>query len=426
MDIVIQNRLSDETEQILYDIRVTAADINIDWLATGEEFNDFEHTPELRLKFWEYQKDTQNYALNTNFELPHTSGFRTIKFSNSHSTDDLLCATVGLDNILKIWALEDSDNIYKQGKTWACVKKIAYKNQAIESVSFSSDGSLLAAGFANNLCIFKTKSLQLKCVLTPPASFSGLFQECFVSLQNKSSKTANKRNIYTTFSNSIETGDNKFVQTLSADKSSLKIINETHLNIKGKQDLYKQILQCSDLGFYQKIVTFKNLCIPCKISDKKLSSTLAQRFKTNQINLASKLKLLSKRNQFKGKYKIKKLFPGLPKCDEVATFLKFLNISKKKSETNGFENGTSKTEEKSKTNETSKLQKVVKIKHICFCSAEYAHLVVVCTEHRVFIWNLLNFRLTNILKLSVEHLAFDPITNLIACFTKYNECKECN
>lgn len=59
LNIVNQNLLSMESDRILYDIRVTKAAFNIDWLATGEVFNDNEHLPELRLKFWKFEEETQ-------------------------------------------------------------------------------------------------------------------------------------------------------------------------------------------------------------------------------------------------------------------------------------------------------------------------------------------------------------------------------
>lgn len=63
LNIVNQNLLSMESDRILYDIRVTKAAFNIDWLATGEVFNDNEHLPELRLKFWKFEEETQRYVL---------------------------------------------------------------------------------------------------------------------------------------------------------------------------------------------------------------------------------------------------------------------------------------------------------------------------------------------------------------------------
>ena len=52
----MQNTLSMETGKVLYNIIVTKVAFNIDWMATGEVFNDHEHFPELRLKFWKHDE----------------------------------------------------------------------------------------------------------------------------------------------------------------------------------------------------------------------------------------------------------------------------------------------------------------------------------------------------------------------------------
>lgn len=52
----MQNALSMETDKVLYNIIVTKAAFSIDWMATGEVFNDHEHLPESRLKFWKYDE----------------------------------------------------------------------------------------------------------------------------------------------------------------------------------------------------------------------------------------------------------------------------------------------------------------------------------------------------------------------------------
>lgn len=71
------------------------------------------------------------------------------------------------------------------------------------------------------------------------------------------------------------------------------------------------------------------------------------------------------------------------------------------------------------------LQRSAQISHVQFGAGNQAHLVAVCTESRVLIWNLLTLRLQAGLKLSVRQLAFDPLTNLMAVITKNDEC-ECN
>lgn len=98
-----------EAEQILYNLYVSHASLNTDWLATAEILDDREHTIESRLKFWLFDDAKQAYSLNTQIELPHENGVRALEFSSPHSIDNLVCASSGEYDV-KIWALEDSPN----------------------------------------------------------------------------------------------------------------------------------------------------------------------------------------------------------------------------------------------------------------------------------------------------------------------------
>lgn len=109
LDTTAQNRLNVESDKILYNLYVSHATLNVDWLATAELQDDHEHTIESRLKFWAFDEAKQAYALNTQIELPHENGVRTLEFSTQHSVDNLLCASSGEYDV-KIWALEDSSN----------------------------------------------------------------------------------------------------------------------------------------------------------------------------------------------------------------------------------------------------------------------------------------------------------------------------
>lgn len=109
LDTTAQNRLNIEAEKVLYNLYVSHATLNSDWLATAEILDDREHTIESRLKFWSFDDAKQAYTLNTQIELPHENGVRTLEFSTPHSIDNLLCASSGEYDV-KIWALEDSQN----------------------------------------------------------------------------------------------------------------------------------------------------------------------------------------------------------------------------------------------------------------------------------------------------------------------------
>lgn len=50
---------SEEANRIIYNTRITRAAFNINWMATGEVYNDLENFAEVRLKFWQYNEKLQ-------------------------------------------------------------------------------------------------------------------------------------------------------------------------------------------------------------------------------------------------------------------------------------------------------------------------------------------------------------------------------
>lgn len=113
MDTTIQNRLNVEKNKVLYNTAVTHASLNMNWLVTAELLDDEEHAIESRLKFWQFDYEKQTYSLNTQIELPHENGVRAVEFSTPYNVENLLCASSGRRDV-KIWALEDSDNIHSK------------------------------------------------------------------------------------------------------------------------------------------------------------------------------------------------------------------------------------------------------------------------------------------------------------------------
>ncbi|KAI8125741.1 WD repeat-containing protein 75 [Lucilia cuprina] len=446
VNIVNQNLLSKESDRVLYNIRVTKAAFNIDWMATGEVFNDEEHLPELRLKFWKYQEDTQNYALNTNIELPHEGGLKAIEFSNDYQVDNLLCATVGEDNIIKMWCLEDSDNIYKSGKTWYCVAQTSYKDFPVDSISFSQDGSLLAAGYGNTLCIYKSDNLKLKAALTGSNGLDGCVSKAQIRIPAKNingakSELAEKRKkIMQLFTNMLETNEETLIKELQKilnDKKSSNNITEEplkQLDDVQKTTLYKKIIQMHEMNLYQKVLLYQKLGIACKVHpqmETKLAEYLSKLCNTRNVEnkLHAQTHRLNLRQRFKAKYRLQQHCKQQQKYDEqisknLVPLLSLMNLG------HTPDNNKSKSVPKPKNmgnilNNTKKVLPpkgtLAEITHVQFAAGEYAHLVVVCTERRVLIWNLLTLRLQSVLKLSVKHLTFDPQTNLIAVVTHNNE-----
>lgn len=126
MDIVQQNRLNIETSKILYNLYVSQAALNMDWLVTAEILDDHEHSIESRLKFWSFNEKAQKYSLNTQIELPHgNDGVKCLEFSSQHTVENLLCASSG-EHDVKVWALDDSQNYKSKLNYKKCKRNFFY------------------------------------------------------------------------------------------------------------------------------------------------------------------------------------------------------------------------------------------------------------------------------------------------------------
>lgn len=83
----------------------------MNWLVTAESLDDLVRFAEIRLKFWKFDTVKQTYVLNTHVESPHEFGITSLEFSSSYHADNLLCASSGKDNKVKIWSLVETETI---------------------------------------------------------------------------------------------------------------------------------------------------------------------------------------------------------------------------------------------------------------------------------------------------------------------------
>ncbi|XP_055836973.1 WD repeat-containing protein 75 [Episyrphus balteatus] len=440
VDIVGQNQICYETEKIMYNTRVTQVALNIDWMATAEVFNDEEYLPEVRLKFWYFDVKSMNYLLRTNVGLPHEGGIRAIEFSNPNQVDNLLCATVGFDNIIKIWSIECAyDNITMGIKIWYCSAQTSYKNLPIESIGFSEDGSLLAAGFGNTLCVYKAENLKLLTALVPGGGFDGCVRKAQISVpkvnKNGSKNDSNtmRQKIVQLFSNILRTNDETLLKEIKNSVKTRRIQEIQSIDNSQKQLLYKKIRSMNQLNLFQKLLLYQKLGISFQVSEewhsKMVDYVQANVPSANMSkNLDKQIPCLNLKTRFKAKYMINKYVKRKQNYDEniankLAPLLSLIKISNsmptKPVLTNGFGGGPEESSSNSKV--LPPMQSPLLIKKILFCHGDFAHLVIACTENRLLIWNLLNLRLQTVLKLSTEQIAIDPKTNLVSVFTKNQE-----
>ncbi|KAJ8680540.1 hypothetical protein QAD02_016327 [Eretmocerus hayati] len=168
MNITAQNFLTQERNSIIVNTEVTKLAINNSgkWMATTEERDDGESRPEVRLKFWQYDKQKQNFLLNTSIELPHEKGVNALKFKqmtsvNYEDDEDQFVVTVGKDCKFKLWYLVESE--YSQDtRHWRCCSVGSYCNLSALDASFSHDGSLLGVGFGSSLTLWVPETNVLK------------------------------------------------------------------------------------------------------------------------------------------------------------------------------------------------------------------------------------------------------------------------
>lgn len=94
---------------------------------------------------------------------------------------------------------------------------------------------------------------------------------------------------------------------------------------------------------------------------------------------------------------------------------------KRRKDSASIKDETNESEAKPATTTFTPIKSTTHIKHVAFCSGEFSHLVIACTENRILIWNLLTLRLKSSLKLSVNRIVVDLHTSLVSAFTTANE-----
>lgn len=465
LDTTAQNRLSLETAKVLYNTCITHAAISMEWLVTAEMLDDQQTSVELRMKFWHWNVERQTYVLNTQVELPHDGGLMALEFSSAYETEQLMCASAGKDNVVKVWTLEVSDDVNKKARFWACTGKTDYKNLPVKSLAFSADGSLLSVGYGNTLCVYQAETLRLKCVLSSPAGLDGSANKITLNISqqlsagdengtgtpnakqktNKVAKLEKRRKMLQAVKAYLANeSDSDLVRTICAklnklsSASRLQSVPSAELTLKEQEIVHSKIMAQNELNFYQKLELFGELSLHSQ-APKELAAPFATYFSAQLGRLNSVRSALSGRMQ------------RLPEHQRFSAARKQFNyvkrvgmqrrISARVRDLLSFEEGTkvpstltprkrTNSEKSQKPSQAEKtesttvpVKQVAQIKHVAFGSGEYSHLVIVCTERRLLIWNLLTLRLQTAIKLSVHRLTVDPYTSLVAVFTVYNERK---
>lgn len=134
------------------DVHQVACTVDGIWMATFELRDDQRTLPEMRLKFWRFNKQSHKahhhlakFEVHTVIHLPHKERITEMKFAPTTR----LFVTAGMDQQFKLWT-QASGN-----EKWFCLQTVML-NSSIRPicVDFSSDSSALSVAYDNTVTIW--------------------------------------------------------------------------------------------------------------------------------------------------------------------------------------------------------------------------------------------------------------------------------
>ncbi|KAG0046776.1 hypothetical protein BGZ83_008059 [Gryganskiella cystojenkinii] len=141
------------------------------WMVTVDGRDDHETTPELYLKFWEYDDDQRTYVLNTRVDSPHAKEVTSCVFNPRQGNQAPMVVTTSLDGTFKVWELThqgDARRGIEAERAWNCRSTGFYRDSIPHCAGFSSDGSLLAVAYGQIITLWNPYLNTLQGVLTQP------------------------------------------------------------------------------------------------------------------------------------------------------------------------------------------------------------------------------------------------------------------
>lgn len=442
VDISMRNAMPRQKHQNIFSTQVTHAAFSMSWMATVESWNNKVNSPDSRMKFWKFLDDKQTYSLHTQIEQAHEKEIIALEFSAAKDSKELICASAGLDHCIKIWSLEKSEDVKRAKLIWMCIEQLSYKNLPVRNVGFSQDSSLIAAGFGNVACVWDTVSFKLKCALSAPAPNDGSTNRVLITLpaakpktpkkgQESLAITLEKRKKIIELMKSVVggTANDSIVKNITLEKKerffrqkSVETEKSKKLSKAEKEEIFKRVLSIPDLSFNQKIDVLHKLHIYYKISDRVEQEVVDFISRTSYEcqglykSLHRKIDQIKTQERFKLQWRFRTWNMLSSKRNrKMVTVRKLLNhkIDQQLLE-----------KKKAKEANTEKLLPIKNLTHVTnvvFCTEECSHLIIVTTPERLLIWNLLTLKIQGSFKLHSKFITLDPLTNLVAVFTKYNE-----
>lgn len=310
---------------------------------------------------------------------------------------------------------------------------------------------MLSVGFGNTLCVYASETLRLKCALSAPPAFDGSTGRLTISLPNKRDTTAiskdkndlkeqrvqffeRRKKMSGLIKKLLENSDAAIFQNISEKPAKVtrkRCKKPIELSVDDQELLFNQIMASTAINLFQKIILFERFNLHVRAPQKKQQSLTEycheNRIEAISANLLRRMFNLPPKHKFAYSHKYAQLQQQHPNSNGlINSFNRLFNFGQK------LTNGTAKSKRGRKRTisssqdatkcssdpvQPSLLKSTTQVNHVVFCTGEYAHLVVVCTDSRLLIWNLLTLRLQSSYKLAVDKIAVDMYTSLVAVIT---------
>ncbi|KAJ3088070.1 WD repeat-containing protein 75 [Quaeritorhiza haematococci] len=168
LEVTPGNRVSrtEEKEIIRPHVTQLAFSPSGDWMITVDVRDSGETEPEVYLKFWAYNADSQTYWVNTRVDNPHGAKITSLRCGPMTATGALMAVTTSVqDRKFKVWQLTE----HAEGEFhWSCRSVGYYKDLPAYDAAFSEDGSILAVSFGQVITLWDPTTNGLQMVMTCP------------------------------------------------------------------------------------------------------------------------------------------------------------------------------------------------------------------------------------------------------------------
>lgn len=328
-------------------------------------------------------------------------------------------------------------------KVWYCIARTSYRNLSINSLGFSADTSLLGVGFGNTLCVYAPETLKLRCALNAPAGLDGAITKLAITLptdknkedSEKRKRFLEKRKKFQAAIKSLLSGEDtkSIVNSLGplnpskCKPSTAKTVDLEKMTKSEQKAVFNTILSSNNINLFQKINMFDELSLRGRVPAKwkPAFEEYCERMNEEQqsLNIPERILNLTAKHRFNYALKYNNHKHGIKYSDTLRKLRRTVSFAPS-AQSQSRANGHNKIDTDTKTTitaDTLSQKAMAQVKHLVFCTGEFAHLVVACTDNRLLIWNLLTLRLQSSFKLHVDKIAIDPYTSLVAVTTRYND-----